>query len=86
MFLNAGGDPGPQPKLDYAFNKAYTRDKLDTPLSAVKTLVEKGFAPSSEWRTRNFEGASNEVRAYLNERFPAEKPKAEEKPKLDPSR
>jgi ankyrin repeat protein len=84
MFLNAGGDPGPQPKLDYAFNKAYTRDKLDTPLSAVKALVEKGFAPSADWRTRNFEGASNEVRAYLNERFPAEKPKAEEKPKLDP--
>jgi len=86
MFLNAGGDPGPQPKLDYAFNKAYTRDKLDTPLSAVKALVEKGFAPSADWRTRNFEGASNEVRAYLNERFPSEKPKAEEKPKLDPSR
>lgn len=86
LFLNAGGDPGPQPKLDYAFNKAYTRDKLDTPLSAVKTLVEKGFSPSSEWRTRNFEGASNEVRAYLNERFPSEKPKTEEKPKEDPSR
>ncbi len=84
MFLHAGGDPGPQPKLDYAFNKDYTRNKIETPLSAVKTLVEKGFVPSSEWRRRNFEGASNEVIAYFNERFPAEKPKAEEKPRLDP--
>jgi ankyrin repeat protein len=84
MFLNAGGDPGKQPVLDDVFrtnNKSY-----EIPLSAVKTLIDKGFGLSASWRNNVYPKASKEVRAYLDERFPAEKPKAEEKPKLDPSR
>ena len=84
MFLNAGGDPGKQPVLDDVFrrnNKSY-----EIPLSAVKILFDKGFGLSATWRKNVYPEASKEVRAYLDERFPAEKPKADDKPKEDPSR
>lgn len=84
MFLNAGGDPGKQPMLDDVFRT--NKKTYEIPLSAVKILFDKGFGLSASWRSNVYPKASKEVRAYFDERFPKEKPKAEDKPKEDPSR
>jgi ankyrin repeat protein len=90
LFLKAGG------KLDtkeqssaYFLSKDWmtSTNTVDTlELACVKIFVEQGIAPEEQWRNSGYQFASAEIKAYLNERFPAEKPKAEEKPKEEPSR
>ena len=83
MFLNAGGSIRKEARIDIGFIR--NKNTHQVTLSVMKKLVEKGFEPK-HWKDLEFEGASLEVKAYLNERFPSEKPKADDKSKEDPSR
>jgi ankyrin repeat protein len=83
MFLNAGGSIRKEAMIDVGFIR--NKNTHEVTLSVMKKLVEKGYEPT-HWRDLKFKGASVEVKAYLYERFPSEKPKSEEKPKEDPSR
>ena len=90
LFLKAGGKlDTKEQSSDYFLSEDWARaaDTIDTlELACVKIFVEQGIKPEEQWRNSGYTRAAESIKAYLNERFPAAKPKAEEKPKVEPSR
>ena len=84
LFLKAGGKLDTEEQSSAYFlskdwmNSANTVDSKE--LACVKIFVEQGIEPETEWQNSGYQLASAEIKAFLNERFPAEKPKE------DPSR
>lgn len=90
LFLKAGGKlETVELSITYFLSKEWMiyENTVDTKeLACVKIFVEQGIEPEKEWRNSGYSLAPESIKAFLNERFPAEKPKAEEKPKEDTSR
>jgi ankyrin repeat protein len=90
LFLKAGGKlESEELSSAYFLSKDWmtSTNTVDSKeLECVKIFVEQGIEPEKEWRNSGYSLAPESIKAFLNERFPSQKPKAVEKPKEDPSR
>jgi ankyrin repeat protein len=90
IFLKAGGKLDTKEQSSAYFlskewaMRANTRNAFE--LDCVKIFIEQGIKPEEQWRNSGYEYAPTNIKLYLDERFPADKPKAEEKPKPQSSR